>query len=88
MKKLVKYLLICFFSFFVVATTWSIAKTDTRSSYMAEESDSEDTDQESTETEEETTEEEKADAEDSWRYEEDDSDDSGSEDAESYRLEF
>jgi hypothetical protein len=110
MKKIGSYLLICFFAFFVVATTWSSTRADTRSSYVAEESDSEDTDADtkSKETEEESkdseaaeeesrswmdeedgsAEEEKADTDDSWRYDEADTDDAGSEEGESYRFQF
>jgi hypothetical protein len=65
MKKSVKYLLICFFTFFVVAATWSKARTETGSSYLAEESESNNSETESKDTE---TESEKYEAEEttSW----------------------
>jgi len=91
MKKVMKYLLICFFSFVVVATTWtwSKARTNTWLKYVAEESEATDTGAEAMEPEEEKN--DSNTGSDSWQYEESDQGDAeeaGSEDTESYKLDY
>lgn len=88
MKKVVKYLLICFFTFFVVATTWtwSKAKTNALLNYVTEETESEGTEAEGMEGEEMNDSDSGA---DSWQYEEADPGEAGGgEEADSYQLDF